>query len=218
MAVAIPVIPSQQAPIVYPGFENLDVGHVAAHQHDLREVLHEDRGDREHERDGYDREDRGDGYVPHLRELAGAVDDRVFVEARVDGGQCGEVDDRAPAHGLPDAAGDEHDADPFPLPGDVVVGEADGAEQPAQNAGVFVENHVEEGGYDHPVEEMRKVEHRLRRALQRLVAHVVEQQRQEDDDGEPEEQPGKKVISTVFRIRRKNRGVRNSTRKYSHPM
>ena len=122
-----------------------------------------------------------------LLPAVGTIDLGSLIQLGVDIGDGGQIDDRAPAHCLPDT--DENIAE---QPPGVLLQEGDRAftgigDQRVDNAGVRGEHCVGRGADDDPGQEVRQIQQCLGNTLEPPDADLVEQQRQNDWHREAEQ-------------------------------
>src|SRR5699024_5199536 len=102
--------------------------------------------------------DGGQGDVPGLLPAVRAVDLRGLVKAHVHGGECREVDDRAPAGGAPDVLEDVHGPQPVRVGEEADRLPAEGDDEVVDRTAVGGEHDVEDRDHDHPGHEVRDVD------------------------------------------------------------
>ena len=128
----------------------------------------------------------------YLRGLYGVrpartVDIRGLVQLLVDAGDAGQVDDRAEAHVLPDAADDEHRQPYLRIDHEVRRIQTGSSIQRTHHPRSGGHELDHQGAQERPRQEVREVEDRLNRALVPLRAELVQQDRQDDRRREPDE-------------------------------
>ena len=122
-----------------------------------------------------------------MPEAPGAVHRGRLVELDIDGGDGGEVDDRAPAHVLPDVGRHDHRAEEARLDHEVDRFEPDQHQQVVDHPAGGRQELADQGRDHHPTDEVRQVGDGLHHLLEAARAHLVEQQRQDDRGREPED-------------------------------
>ena len=170
-----------------------DVGHLVHRRvvevEDLLESGVQNLADVEQEEDGHDRQERRHGDADRLLKTIGPVDRSRLVQAGVDGGECRQIDDRAPPHALPDSRDHQHAAKGW------LVGEPAHRLQSRQREKVsdgpaLCGEDLDEDPRQHdPGDEVREVGERLHRLLVGDRPDLVEQQRQDDRGRKAEDDP-----------------------------
>lgn len=125
--------------------------------------------------------------MPYLLPAARPVHLGRLVQRRVDAGEGRQIDDRAPADVLPNAGGNVDEPEPAGFGHIRLRGHAEKFQQLIDNPvpGEKVEQHPDD---DDNRNKVRQIGDRLHEPLEQLVPQLVQQQRQNDRGGEPEQQ------------------------------
>ena len=134
--------------------------------------------------------DAGQRNVDHLLEAAGAVHDGGLVKGLVNSHNRGHVDDRAPADLLPVMGDIQEGAEQLFISKEIDALPAQGGDDAVDHAAVGKEI-GDQGGNDHPAEEVREGIDDLVGALELCSAHFVDQDGQDDGHRKLPEQAGK---------------------------